>query len=679
MTTTPTSSGGAVQTFLQDLQRQHKANNNNNNNNNKNKPRKKKRQKEHTDDSDRPIRKMRMVGTKQGPSVGASQTERGETAAEHGEMQNSEQLCVSSRTRIDTPHMALPLLLQKTKKKLSFDHRYILAPMVGASELPFRLLCRRYGAQLAYTPMMSAHSFAYDAAYRHAAFFPTTTTTTPPAAAAAAVDRPLVCHFAANNVTDFCAAAVAAEPYCDAIDLNLGCPQRTAYVGHFGSYLLSNNNDRQLICHMVHAASQAVAIPIFCKIRLLSTLPETIALVRQLAAAGASLIAIHARYRASWERHGPGARDGPAFLDQVAAIRRAVRNNNSSGGDGDDVEIVTNGNTITWHDVVENLELTQADGLMSAEGMLDNPALFLPRWGSRDEHRMVSVPTLTSCLDSTASSALDEKTEKKKRKLLKKLREIEKLEEKVEKEGIAALKEDDKDKLNSKPSVNKKLAKLEARRSPEEQEEPSTPALSEVALSDLYKAADDKLNLCKEYLSLATRYPVKIRSVIFHIRRMIKDTLVQYQLLEQCLACRSVSEVKNVIQRIEGYQANPDSFVFDQKKAQQEKDALERKRAEEGKRKAYEARMMRKAKREGKKDLMHYLRIGAEVPTSKTVKKLKKLPRQEAMAIWKEKHSQHCLAFHIDEGGCKRGRGCAFLHVDCVGKNTFVEEDEVAG
>jgi tRNA-dihydrouridine synthase len=105
----------------------------------------------------------------------------------------------------------------KSKKKvLPFDHKYIVAPMVGASELPFRLLCRKYGASLAYTPMMSANQFASSKKYRKEEF-----STTP-------FDKPLVCHFAANKPEDFANAAKEAEPFCDAIDLNLGCPQRTA-------------------------------------------------------------------------------------------------------------------------------------------------------------------------------------------------------------------------------------------------------------------------------------------------------------------------------------------------------------------------------------------------------------------------------------------------------------------
>ena len=45
--------------------------------------------------------------------------------------------------------------------------RFILSPMVGQSELAYRMLCRKFGARLCYTPMFIAESFVRDAAYRN--------------------------------------------------------------------------------------------------------------------------------------------------------------------------------------------------------------------------------------------------------------------------------------------------------------------------------------------------------------------------------------------------------------------------------------------------------------------------------------------------------------------------------
>ena len=91
-------------------------------------------------------------------------------------------------------------------------------------------------------------------------------------------------------------------------DLNLGCPQRIAHSGHFGSYLL-DSEDRPLVLSMVRALAQNLKIPVFVKIRLLNTVEESIELCQQLVEAGAALIAIHARYRVNLVgRSGPGAR-----------------------------------------------------------------------------------------------------------------------------------------------------------------------------------------------------------------------------------------------------------------------------------------------------------------------------------------------------------------------------------
>jgi len=91
------------------------------------------------------------------------------------------------------------------------SHRLILAPMVGGSELAFRLLCRKYGADLCYTPMMSSAQFAADPEYRRREF-----QTVPE-------DRPLVAHFSGNDPATMLAAALLVQDEVDAVDLNLGC------------------------------------------------------------------------------------------------------------------------------------------------------------------------------------------------------------------------------------------------------------------------------------------------------------------------------------------------------------------------------------------------------------------------------------------------------------------------
>ena len=566
-----------------------------------------------------------------------------------------------------------------------FAIRHTLAPMVGASELAFRLLCRKYGATLAYTPMMSAAEFARSADYRHAEF-----QTVPE-------DRPLVCHYAANDPAEFAAAARLVEGKCDAIDLNLGCPQRTAYVGHFGSYLL-DPKDRQLVLDIVRAGSRAVAtVPIFVKIRLMDTLPDTIELCRQLREAGAGLIAIHGRYRASFERKGAGARDGPAMLEQIAAVKEAM---------GDDFPILANGNVISYDDVVANRKTTKADGIMSAEGILDDPALYLERFGRREESENISLdiiqpsplPGVPPAGNDTATSTPGPNA-KKKRKLQKKLREIEKIEAKVSAEGAESINSSQQEKLTTKTCAEKELAVIEeaeARLANETKPEPGKDDASagddkdkapdpkdktvSYSLTQLFEDSDDRVKLAGEYLALARRYPVKIRSVIFHTRRMCRDLLNRFQLMEECVASKSIEEVEAVLEKLDRYNANPENFTYDRDKAKREKEALETKRLEEGKRKAYEARMIRKAKREGLEDREFYLRQGAEMPTVETIAYLKTLPKDAQLREWKTReHSQHCLSFHLDPQGCKRDRACAFLHVEAKGDNTFVESDEVAG
>jgi tRNA-dihydrouridine synthase 1 len=421
--------------------------------------------------------------------------------------------------------------------------------MVGGSELAFRLLTRKYGATLAYTPMINSARFAVDPAYRAQEL-----QTVPE-------DRPLVAHFSANDPQHLLAAGKLVEGLADAIDLNLGCPQRVAAQGHFGSFLL-DEVDRPLVVSMVRTAAQGLSIPVFVKIRLLGTVEETKRLCEQLSDAGAALIAIHARYRVNLTaRSGPGARDGAAHLDQVTAIREHMRSY------APHTKIIANGNIRSFQDCISNLDETRTDGVMSAEALLDNPALFFPS------------------LDSSSQQ----------------------------------------------------------------------PPPSNVALA-------------LEYLDLARRHgPVKIKTLVFHTRRILRNELTKYQLMDDCVRGASLEAVAQVVAQVAAYESGQASFSFDQDKARREKEAAERRKREEGKRTAFEDRMKRKAKREGK-DPLFYLQ--SENPTSEELAAMRTqvadggAGKDAAFAQWKVQFSQHCWEFHFNPAGCHRDRTCSFLHAD---------------
>jgi len=429
------------------------------------------------------------------------------------------------------------------------------------------------------------------------------------------------------------------------------------------------------ICQMIRAAVDATAtaggrdggLPVTVKIRLLDTVEATVDFCRRLCEAGVAGIAIHGRHRASWERTSAGARDGPALLDQVAAVRRALAQEYPR------VAVITNGNTVTWTDVEDNLAFTGAHGLMSAEGILDDPALFLPRYTNK---KVIKVWSL-------------EPTPKQQAR-------IDKLQKKLKRDAEPTASTENNNNKNDSthqnhtdnkihPKTESRMRKLQTLRA-------ATLRHTEVTLESLQATARDKLALCHEYLDWVEASPsvVPMRTAIFHTRRMCRDLLVQYQLLEACLRAPTVVHLRRLLDQMRHYRAHPEAFVYDRQKAQLEKEALARQKAEEGRRQAYEARMIRKAKREHRTDPHYYLKQGAAVPTAAQLQEYRRLAaREELLAVWKRQHGQHCLAHHLDEAGCPRGpRKCAFLHVDVVraaddgssnNKNVFVERDEVAG
>ena len=225
---------------------------------------------------------------------------------------------------------------------------------------------------LAYTPMLHARMFTETLKYREHHFQPIRTglaTILPVHADSVstglfldgnpAVDRPLTVQFCANKPEELLAAAKYVQPYCDVVDLNLGCPQGIARKGNYGAFL---QEDWNLVYKLINILHINLDIPVSAKIRVLETREKTLDYAKTVISAGASILTVHGRQR-DQKGHKTGLADW--------SILRYLRENLPP-----DTVIFANGNILRHEDIAKCLERTGADGVMSAEGNLCDPTIF---------------------------------------------------------------------------------------------------------------------------------------------------------------------------------------------------------------------------------------------------------------------------------------------------------------
>ncbi|CAO3563857.1 unnamed protein product [Mortierella alpina] len=235
--------------------------------------------------------------------------------------------------------------------------KYVVAPMVDQSELAWRILSRRYNADLCYTPMFNARLFAKEEKYRdeHWAGLKNGLGGGGPN------DRPLIAQFCANDPEYLLQAALMVAPYCDAVDINLGCPQHIARRGHYGSFLME---DWPLISSLISTLHKHLPIPVTAKIRVFPEAEKTVAYAKMVVESGAQVLVVHGRLREM-----KGHLTGVADWEKIRLVQEAV---------GHLVPVIANGNILYHEDVERCLEKTGCVGVMSAEGNLYNPAIFTP-------------------------------------------------------------------------------------------------------------------------------------------------------------------------------------------------------------------------------------------------------------------------------------------------------------
>ncbi len=229
---------------------------------------------------------------------------------------------------------------------VTIQHPFVLAPLAGYTDLPFRILCKEYGAGLVYSEMISCHGLVRQQ-YKTMNMTVTDPTETP-------VSLQL---FGAEPDIMGEAAAILNDSAIDIIDINMGCPVRKVIKKGAGSALMrSPNVARKIIEQVVKNSNKPVTV----KIRTgwdhhSITGPEFAKMAED---AGASAVAIHAR---TWT-------DGFSGEVDYGVITRVKKNLS--------IPVIGNGDIHTYKDGIQLMAETGCDGVMIGRAALGAPWIF---------------------------------------------------------------------------------------------------------------------------------------------------------------------------------------------------------------------------------------------------------------------------------------------------------------
>lgn len=240
--------------------------------------------------------------------------------------------------------------------KLNFDPGLPwLAPLAGYSDLPFRTLCREYGAAVAETEMVSAKGLLYDSPG------------TVPLLKSHSADQPLIVQLFGGEPASMSEALLRLRRHGYALfDCNMGCPVRKVFRQGAGAALISDFPRAMAIARAMLAACSAIAADMpespaimGFKLRLSPEgLQKTLDLALALQDAGAAWITIHPRTAAQ----GYG---GEAQWDIVGRVVEALH-----------IPVVASGDLFTAEAGSNCLRQTGAAAAMYARGALRDPLIF---------------------------------------------------------------------------------------------------------------------------------------------------------------------------------------------------------------------------------------------------------------------------------------------------------------
>ena len=218
----------------------------------------------------------------------------------------------------------------------------ILAPMVDITNLPFRLVCRKAGASLAYTEMINVPAILHE------------NQKTKQMMKTCKEDFPIGIQLTGNNLKDFEKVIPHLKPY-SLIDLNCGCPSERITENESGSCLLQQP---EKISKIIKILKKKTNLPVTAKIRLGFTKNNAIQVAKLIEKAGADAITLHPRLAIQDYQV-------PADWNEIKKLKKSIG-----------IPVIGNGDILNEIKAKEMLNTTDCDAVMIARGAIGDPLIF---------------------------------------------------------------------------------------------------------------------------------------------------------------------------------------------------------------------------------------------------------------------------------------------------------------
>lgn len=228
---------------------------------------------------------------------------------------------------------------------LKLKGNLLLAPMSGVTNLPFRLLCKKYGVSLVFSEMTSSEAVIRQNPKSIDRGF------------TCSEERPMGIQLMGSVPENLAGSAYfLQERYRpELIDVNFGCPAQEIIKNGCGAGLLKKP---ELIGRIIEQLSETLEVPLTAKMRILDDPGETLKIARIIEKAGACALTVHGRT----QKQGYSGRSD---LDFIKRIKKELS-----------IPVIANGDICDEKSARFALDYTECDGLMIGRAAIGYPYIF---------------------------------------------------------------------------------------------------------------------------------------------------------------------------------------------------------------------------------------------------------------------------------------------------------------